>query len=231
MPIKQRFWRYGGTLLPVMNSFHRRVLLVEDDRLLCATLGEALAGYNIEAKCAFSAKEAKRLLASFDPDVVVVDIDLGVGPSGVDFVQVVRRQHPDVVAILLSKHPDSISAGYKASDIPAGVYYLRKSLVHDVKALVTAIDDAVKGHPTPDHDKPQGSVLEDLTKTQRDVLRLMALGLSNQEISKRRGVSVSAIEQRITEINRIFGIVSDGTSVPRVLAIRQYIDAVGLPKR
>ena len=214
-----------------MNPFHRRVLLVEDDRLLCSTLAETLKTHNIDAACAFSAKEGKRLLSSFDPDVVVVDIDLGSGPTGVDFVSVVRRQRPEVVAILLSKHPDSISAGYKASDIPEGVTYLRKSVVHDVSALIGAIDDAVKGQHSSRHDTPMGSALDKLTKTQRDVLRLMALGLSNQEISKRRGVSVSAVEQRITEINRVFGIVPDGTSVPRVLAIREYIDAVGLPKR
>jgi DNA-binding NarL/FixJ family response regulator len=59
----------------------------------------------------------------------------------------------------------------------------------------------------------------------------MALGLSNLEISNRRGVSVSAVEQRIAEINRKLGITSDGTTVPRVLAIREYITAAGVPKR
>lgn len=215
-----------------MPEFSRRVLLVEDDRLLCTTLAEALGNYGIVGRCAFSAKDAKKQLVDFDPDVVVVDIDLGFGPTGIDFISVVRRQRPDVVAILLSKHPDSISAGYQASDIPEGVAYLRKSLVHDAKALVDAIDEAARGHnPPPRHDRAKNSALDQLTKTQRDVLRLMALGLSNQEISKRRGVSVSAVEQRITEINRVLGIAQDGTSVPRVLAVREYIAAAGVPTR
>jgi len=215
-----------------MSLFSRRVLLVEDDRLLCSSLAESLRTYGLDTQCAENAKQAKRLLASFDPDVVICDIDLGQGPTGIDLITVVRRQRPDVVAILLSKHPDSISAGYSASDIPEGVAYLRKSLVHDAQALVEAIDQAAREQTTPlRHDKTPSSVLDSLTKTQKDVLRLMALGLSNQEISNRRGVSVSAVEQRIAEINRKLGITADGTTVPRVLAIREYISAAGVPKR
>jgi DNA-binding NarL/FixJ family response regulator len=215
-----------------MTTFSRRVLLVEDDRLLCSSLAESLCAHGLDTKCAENAKEAKRLLASFDPDVVICDIDLGSGPTGIDFITVVRRQRPDVVAILLSKHPDSVSAGYSATDIPEGVAYLRKSLVHDATALVEAIDQAAREQTAPlRHDKTPSTVLDSLTKTQRDVLRLMALGLSNLEISNRRGVSVSAVEQRIAEINRKLGITSDGTTVPRVLAIREYITAAGVPKR
>jgi len=214
-----------------MTGFRRRVLLVEDDRLLCSSLAEALAASGFEPRCAFSAKEAKKQLALFDPDVVVCDVDLGSGPTGIDLIAVVRRQRPGIVAILLTKHPDSVSAGYDVSDIPDGVTYLRKSLVHDAKALVEAIDQAAKEHAPPlRHDQTPSSVLDSLTKTQRDVLRMMALGLSNQEISTRRGVSVSAVEQRIAEINRKLGITSNGTTVPRVLAIREYITAAGVPK-
>jgi len=215
-----------------MFEFARRILLVEDDRLLCSSLSDALKGHGFDPRCAYSAAEAKKQLKAFDPDVVVCDIDLGSGPTGIDFISVVRRQRPEVVPILLSKHPDSISAGYDTTDIPDGVAYLRKSLVHDATALVAAIDEAAREHHTPlRHDKTPASVLDTLTKTQRDVLRLMAMGLSNQEISKRRGVSVSAVEQRVTEINRQLGIVTDGTTVPRVLAIREYITVAGIPKR
>jgi DNA-binding NarL/FixJ family response regulator len=215
-----------------MSLFTRRVLLVDDDRLLCSSLAQALTGYGFDPLCAFSAKEAKKQLVAFDPDVVICDIDLGSGPTGIDLINVLRRQRPTVVAMLLSKHPDSVSAGYTTSDIPDGVAYLRKSLVHDTKALVEAIDQAAKEHAAPlRHDKTPSSILDSLTRTQRDVLRLMALGLSNQEISKQRGVSLSAVEQRITEINRQLGITPDGTTVPRVLAIREYITAAGVPKR
>lgn len=223
---------HGEKICFRMPNFSRRVLLVDDERLLCTTLAETLENYGMDTRCAFSAKEAKRLLAQFDPDVVIVDIDLGAGPSGIDFIGVVRRQYPEVVAMLLSKHPDSISAGYSSADIPEGVAYLRKSLVFDAQELVNAIDEAARGqNPPPRHDKATVTAIDNLTRTQRDVLHLMALGLSNQEISKRRGVTVSAVEQRITEINRTLGIVPDGTAVPRVLAIREYMSVVGVPQR
>lgn len=215
-----------------MSTFSRKLLFVEDDRLLCASLAEALRGHGFDTRCAFCARDAKRELTRFDPDIVIADIDLGSGPTGIDFLSVVRRQNPDILAILLSKHPDAVSAGHRPADIPSGVAYLRKSLVHDTTALVAAIDQAVRDHAAPPrHDTKGSSGLDALTTTQREVLRLMSLGLSNQEIANRRGVSVSAVEQRITDINRALGITSDGTTVPRVLAIREYIQTAGLPRR
>ena len=59
----------------------------------------------------------------------------------------------------------------------------------------------------------------------------MALGLSNKEIAKQRGVSVSSIEQRSTEIYKAFGILQDDTVMPRVQAIRRYIAVAGMPER
>lgn len=58
-----RVERRSATLL-VMSSFLRRLLLVEDNRLLCATLANTRAEYDIEATCAFSSTEAKRQLTA-----------------------------------------------------------------------------------------------------------------------------------------------------------------------
>jgi DNA-binding NarL/FixJ family response regulator len=215
-----------------MTEFQRRILIVEDDGFMGSLMVGALHNEGFDAVCSPSALDARKKLKSFDPDVVIVDIDLGEGPSGIDFIQMVRTTRPDIAAILLSKHADSQSAGFSPDSIPDGVAYLRKTLVHDTEALVSSIEETVRGHVANlRQDLASQGLLGLLTKSQREILHMMALGLSNQEIANRRNVSTSNVEQRVSEIFRAFGIVGDGKVVPRVEAIRRYIAVSGVPER
>lgn len=215
-----------------MPGFQRRILVVEDDAFMGSLMVGALANEGFEAQLAPTAVKAKRLLNSFDPDVVLVDIDLGEGPTGIDFIQVVSKTRPEIAAILLSKHADSASAGLKGVHIPEGVAYLRKSLVHDTQALVDSINEAAKGRANHlRQDRQSKGLLDLLTKTQREILHMMALGLSNKEIAKQREVSLSSVEQRVSEIFKALNIPQDNTVVPRVEAIRRYIAVSGIPER
>ena len=215
-----------------MTQFQRRILIVEDDAFIGSLMVGALNNEGFDARLALSAVVAKRQLKTFDPDVVLVDIDLGEGPNGIDLVQVVRKLNPAIAAILLSKHADSISAGLQGAHIPEGVAYLRKSLVHDTRELVQSINTAATGHV--EHlrqDKEGKGALDLLTKTQREILRMMSLGLSNREIAKQRNVSLSSVEQRISELFKTLNIAQDDVVVPRVEAIRHYMAVSGVPKR
>lgn len=214
-----------------MEQFRRRIIVVEDDALMGSLISVALTNEGFDAISERDAMGARRAVETFDPDVVLVDIDLGDGPSGIEFIQMIRRTRPDIAAILLSKHADSNSAGFDASEIPEGVAYLRKSMVHDTKNLVASIEATIRGRSDSlRHDRQSIGVLDRLTKVQRSILHMMAQGLTNQEIAKRRGVSMSNVEQRITEMFKALEI-SDAGLVPRVEAIRLYISASGVPQR
>jgi DNA-binding NarL/FixJ family response regulator len=212
--------------------FKRKILIVEDDEFIGSLIVGALKNEGFESVLAASSLIAKRAVRDFDPDLVVVDIDLGEGPTGIDFVQMLRRSRPDIAGILLSKHADAESAGLASGHIPDGVAYLRKSLVHDTQTLVEAIEDTLRGHVSlVRHDKQEKGLLNTLTKSQRSILHLMALGLSNKEIAARKDVSVSNVEQRVSEIFKAFDINQSGSFVPRVEAVRRYIAESGLPER
>ena len=60
---------------------------------------------------------------------------------------------------------------------------------------------------------------------------MMSLGLSNREIAKQRNVSLSSVEQRISELFKTLNIAQDDVVVPRVEAIRHYMAVSGVPKR
>jgi DNA-binding NarL/FixJ family response regulator len=215
-----------------MSRFQRRVLIVEDDAFIGSLILGALANEGFISQLAETALEAKKQVKSFDPDVVIVDIELGEGPNGIDFIQMLKKTQPEIAAILLSKHADTKSAGISESQVPDGVAYLRKSLIHDTKTLVEAINSVTKGSAEAfRQDRQSKGSIDLLTKAQLEILRLMALGFSNKEIAKQREVSVSSVEQRVSEIFKSFGISQSEAVVPRVEAIRRYIAEAGIPER
>lgn len=212
--------------------FQRRILVVEDDEFTGSLISSALANEGFQTELATSALSAKKALSSFDPDAVLVDIDLGDGPNGIEFVQMVHKSRPDIAPILLSKHGDTVSAGAKDARIPEGIAYLRKSVIQSTKGLVEAIHEAMRGRTSGlRHDKERTGNLEVLTKSQREILQMMAQGLSNKEIARQRGVSLSSVEQLVTGIFKAFNLSHDDSVVPRVEAIRIFAAESGLPKR
>lgn len=212
--------------------FQQRILIVEDDEFTGSLITSALASEGFETALANSALAAKKLLDSFDPDAVLVDIELGEGPNGIDFVQMVHKRHPDITPILLSKHGDAVSAGMKDAHIPDGVAYLRKSVIQSTQVLVDAIQEAMRGRTEGlRHDLQRAGKLDVLTKSQREILQMMAQGLSNKGIAQQRGVSISSVEQLVTGIIKTLNLQQDDAVSPRVEAIRIYVAESGLPKR
>jgi DNA-binding NtrC family response regulator len=85
--------------------------VVDDEPIMAALLATALESGGYEVRTAPDAPKARADLDRFDPDMVVLDIALGRGPSGVDLAHVVHRRHPGVGILLLTKHPDLRTAG------------------------------------------------------------------------------------------------------------------------
>lgn len=211
-----------------MSTFKRRVLVVEDDPFVGSLLAEALRGQGFEVLQVDSALAAKKALKTFDPDAALLDIGLGTGPSGIDLAQYLRLKHPDIAPILLTRQ----SVGTDAAAIPEGVGFLRKSLISDTTYLVSALEDALRDRGNPvRHDAIIEPALRALTKNQREVLHLLALGYSNAEIAKKRGITVSGAEQNVTAIFKAFGLDRNNAVDRRVEVVRRYIAAVGIPER
>ncbi|CAA9286605.1 MAG: hypothetical protein AVDCRST_MAG08-4259 [uncultured Acetobacteraceae bacterium] len=80
-----------------------RVLLIDDDALVRLTLVDTLAEEGIEVDGLANAEDALILLGAGQvPDVLVADIDLGAGLSGLDLASIAQERHPGVEVILIS---------------------------------------------------------------------------------------------------------------------------------
>ena len=207
----------------------RIVLVVEDDALLRELIATALEVRGYTVQTAGDISEAKRILRSVDPDGVVLDIDLGQGPTGFDFAQIVSKEAPGTGIVFLTQLPDPRFAPTDEHGMPTGIAYLRKSALADLNVLYDALDVAMRGQVTKAHrhDLDVERPFAKLTTKQIEVLKLMAQGNSNAQIATARGTSLKATEDAIRRACAAIGIDgrSDGNTLAK--AVAQYLSVVG----
>ena len=204
-----------------------RILIVEDDPLLRASLSAALAGdWALVVDAVPAAAAAMEVAAAHPFDVLLTDLDLGEGPSGAVLAHALRRQRPGVGIVVLTSYVDPRLVGAKLSQLPPGTEYVTKQSVHDLDLLRTAVvRAAMRGaDPLPDVARREGSRLTD---TQIETMRLIAEGLTNAEIAQRRFVTEKSVEVTITRILRALGPDDEGARNPRVRLTRAYYTLAG----
>lgn len=210
----------------------RRALVVDDDRMLAALVGNVLRGADFEVALAHTATTASTAFEDFDPDVAILDISLGRGPSGIDLAHLAHKSYPGTAVLLLTRYPDLRTAQTLLSDVPPGCGFLNKDSVADPAVLLDAVEGVLRDTPVEVAcDRSQATVLADLTRTQLAVLHMVAQGLTTSEIARRRACTVSAVEKILGTIYQRLGINADDSIHPRVEAIRVYAAAIAMPER
>lgn len=209
----------------------RTVLVVEDDRLTLGLLAETLTQSGFVVGAAATAAEARKMWARMDPDAVVLDVDLGGGVNGFDLADAFRAQVPHLAVLFLSNLPDARFAGRNPASLPVDAGYVRKDQLSDPKALVAALDAVLRGmaRDIPRQDRDPDRPLANLSRTQIDVLRMVAMGMSNQQIANERGTTVKAVHNVIVRAMALIGAEDADEGNTRVAAAREFIRAAGLP--
>lgn len=215
----------------VMSDFSRSVLVVEDEALVRSLLVLTLESAGFNAKGAANAVEAVRILKNFDPDIALLDLDLGPGANGMDLLHIINKQSAGTATLFLTKFPDARSAGVndKTGTTPQG--FLRKELVGDSDYLISAINAVLANRKDVRHDRRPDRPLAGLTSNQVGVLRMLAQGYTNAEIAKRRGKTISSVEQLLNSTFKALGVDGNKDINPRIEAVRIFIQSAGIPNR
>lgn len=201
-----------------------RVLVVEDDAFTRMTLTAVLEslGHEVVAQTAAvvdamdSARKAK-------PDVALIDLDLGPGPTGIDVAHGVRGLLPQVGVVILSSYADVRVMGKRGRPLPADALFLSKQDLGDSRVLDSVIRASLFGG---------GSTVSlatgvDLTDQQLELMRLVASGLSNEEIARRLWLTEPSVRRSITRILRKLEIPTNDATNARVRLTRAYTELAG----
>ena len=170
-----------------------RVLIVDDHAIVRSgvrRLLEATPGFEVVGEAA-DADEALRRARFDTPDVVVLDIGLK-GRSGLDIVEELRQMGPRVVILSMQDEP---AYARKAFELGAQGYVVKDAADEELAdALDAVLGDRIYVHPALAARLVMGEPEDDLTERERQILRLIALGYTNQEIAGQLFLSVRTIE-------------------------------------
>lgn len=212
-------------------SIARRILVVEDDALIRGLLSARLESKGFEVQSAANAAEARRIATTFDPDLALLDIELGAGPSGVDLAMAFRTAQPSIALVFLTHIPEPRVFGIDSKSIPKDAGYLYKGAISDPGVLEAAIESVLRGKSVAGYrdDKTVTHAFSKVSRSQLEVIKLVALGLTNAQIATERGTTIRAVEHLLQRAFAASGIdVADGEHA-RVKIAREFIKTAGIP--
>ena len=202
------------------------VLVVEDDQfsrtLLCTALSAAgIAVLSASGRASVALAAARKV----SPDVALLDLDLGPGPTGFELAIVLRREFPRIGIVILTSYLDPRLVGVEPGMIPPGAHFLRKSGLEDTTALVRTILQAQLKPVAVQRYRFASS--PKLTPKQLLVLTLVAEGRATKEIARELGVSDKAVEASISRLHRALDITSAGATSSRISLVRAFYAMTG----
>ncbi|KRO35948.1 MAG: hypothetical protein ABR54_01545 [Actinobacteria bacterium BACL15 MAG-120619-bin91] len=187
-----------------------RLLVIDDHDVVRQGLVSALGAHGFTLiETAATIKQARAKIAAFNPQAVIVDLNLPDG-SGFEVVQWVRKCAPDAAIIILSlNEPSQYVSIARSSGANA---YLSKS--QSIEEIVTTLNFALmnpRSFTSTLNTRHDHTVV--LTPREVDVLHLMAKGASNSEISANLYISTSTVKTHISSILRKFDCGNRSTAI------------------
>jgi DNA-binding NarL/FixJ family response regulator len=206
-----------------------KVLVVEDDAFSRVALIDALKLQRLHVVAGVStAKEALEAQKKFDPSVAICDLDLGVGPTGLDIAQVLRQRNPKIGIVMLTSYRDPRLAGSDLPPLPQGAILLNKrelqSMSTIVMQIIAAATSPLKKRKA---DWSKSHKFQSLSDTQIAILISIADGVPTSKIAEERGVSEQAIEKTISRICKNLDIPQLKDKNQRIQIVRAFFYGAG----
>jgi DNA-binding NarL/FixJ family response regulator len=213
-----------------------RVVIADDSVLVREGIASLLRGAGVDVVA--QSGDGDGLLRDVEehrPDVAIVDIRMPPTHTdeGLRAAQEVRERHSGTGVVILSQYVEVGVATRVLAENLEGLGYLVKDRVTDLDEFLgvlrrvaaggTALDPQVVGRLLAST-REQGP-LRTLTVREREVLGLIAEGLSNQAIAERMTITLRSTEKYVSSIFTKLGLPATGGEHRRVLAVLQYLCA------
>jgi DNA-binding NarL/FixJ family response regulator len=212
-----------------------RVVIAEDQVLLREGLGRLFedAGHEVVASLG-DANGLPPAIAEQDPDLVVLDIRMPptFTDEGARAAREIKQAHPELGVLVLSQHIETTHAVELVT--LGGFGYLLKDRVLEVSEFLAAAERVAQGGSALDPQvvaslvsaRGEDDLLAELTEREREVLELMAEGLSNAGIAKRLYLSERTVEAHVRHVLMKLDLPESEDGHRRVLAVLAHLSTM-----
>ena len=211
-----------------------RTVVADDSVLLRDGVVRLLSDSGFEVVAAVG--DAQALLDAVteqSPDLCIVDVRMPPTHTdeGLRAAIEIKRRSPDVAVLVLSQYVEERYAGELLTGNVSGVGYLLKDRVIDVDDFLSSLRRVAAGGSAVDSEvisqilgrSRNRAEIDRLTPREREVLTLMAEGLSNAGIAERLVISAGAVEKHISNVFMKLGLAPEEGAHRRVLAVLTYL--------
>lgn len=211
-----------------------RVVIAEDAVMLREGLIRLLADEDIETVATSAdGSDLAAIVEVHRPDLAIVDVRMppSFTDEGLRAALEARRRVPGAPILVFSQYVEERYATELIGGGAEGVGYLLKERVADVGEFLAAVRKVAAGGTVIDPEvvsqllgrRRRGDPLEALTPREREVLGLMAEGLSNGAVARRLFVTEGAVEKHISSIFIKLGLQHAESVHRRVKAVLAYL--------
>ena len=213
-----------------------RIVIAEDDALLREGLTLLLRNEGLDVVAATdNPDDFLDAVAEHSPDIAVVDVRMPptFTDEGLRAAVEARRRHPKLAVLVLSAWVEQSYAHELLAGTNGGVGYLLKERVGKVADFLDSLHRVANGGTALDPEvvsqllvrRKADDALSVLSPREREVLGLMAEGLSNAAIGEKLVLSAGAVHKHIGNVFLKLGLNSeDGSGDRRVQAVLAYLD-------
>jgi DNA-binding NarL/FixJ family response regulator len=203
-----------------------KLIIVDDDNFSRTTLSGGLSalGYQVIAAVP-AANQAIAAIANDDPEIAILDLDLGPGPTGLDLALLLRKRNPNIGIIFLTSYSDPRFLISPNDQLPIGSRYLVKSQLSNLGILVNMINQTRALPLKTSYKSPK--VNSKLSTKQLTTLKLLAEGKTTSQIAEKLGVSIKAVEGIISRLNNNLGLMGGPLENRRVQLVKAYYRLIG----
>ncbi|WP_318211542.1 MULTISPECIES: response regulator transcription factor [unclassified Streptomyces] len=213
-----------------------RVVIAEDSVLLRTGLVKLLMDEDIDVVGqAGDGDELLTLVADLAPDLCLVDVRMPPTHTdeGLRAALSIRATDPTQPVLVLSQYVEARYASKLLAHGSLGLGYLLKDRVADVDEFVATLHRVAEGGTALDAEvisqifagNQKQDRLAPLTAREREVLALMAEGLSNGGLAERLFITERSVEKHIRSIFTKLDLLPDDQGNRRVLAVLQYLSS------
>ena len=211
-----------------------RAVVADDSLLLREGVVRLLEDSGVEVVAqSGTADDLLRHVAMHKPDVAIVDIRMPPTHTdeGLRAAQTIREKHPQVGVLVLSQYVEPGYALELLADSAEGVGYLLKDRISDLEEFAAAVRRVGEGGSALDPTvvselvgrRRREDPLDELTPREREVLQLLAEGLSNPGIAERMAITLRSTEKYVSSIFVKLGLPDSGNESRRVLAVLRFL--------